>query len=64
MVLRGMQDLPNLNLLLSLFQDPSRLVSIFKLVSNALLTFQTPHAPLAIDAPRTIRKLSDGTDHK
>ena len=47
----GMQDLPNLNLLLPLLPDPSRLISVFKLASNALLTFQTPHAPLAIDAP-------------
>ena len=51
MGLRGMQDLPNLNLLLPLLQDPWRLISVFKLASNALLTFQTPHAPLAIDAP-------------
>ena len=51
MGLRGMQGLPNLNLLLPLLQDPSRLISVFKLASNALLTFQTPHAPLKIDEP-------------
>ena len=45
------RDLPNLHLLLPLLQNPSRLISVFKLASNALLTFQTPHAPLAIDAP-------------
>ena len=47
-----MQDLPNLNLLLPLLQDPLWLIFVFKLASNALLTFQTPHAPLAIDAPQ------------
>ena len=51
MGLRGMQDLPNLNLNLPLLQDPSQLIFVFKLTSRALLTFQTPHAPLAIDAP-------------
>ena len=50
--LRGMQDLPNLDLPLPLLQDPSRLICAFKLAGNALLTFQTPHAPLAIDAPQ------------
>ena len=39
MGLRGMQDLPNLNLLLPLLPDLSRLISVFKLASNALLTF-------------------------
>ena len=51
MGLRGMQDLPKPNLLLQLLQNPLRFTSVFKLASNALLTFQTPHAPLAIDAP-------------
>ena len=51
MGLCGMQDVPNLSLLLPLLQDPSRLISVFKLASNAHLSFQTPHAPLAIDAP-------------
>ena len=51
MGLCGMQDLPNLNLLLPLLQDPSGLIPVFKLASNTLLTFQTPRAPLGIDAP-------------
>ena len=51
MGLRGMQDLHNLKDLLPLLQDPSRLISVFKLASSALLTFQTPRAPLALDKP-------------
>ena len=62
MGLRGMQDLPNLNLLLPLLQNLSRLSFVVKLASNALPTFQTPNAPPR--NRRTRRKLSDGTTHK